>query len=58
MAKKQKYTYNKHYKSYSEGHIFIEKEGACTITLTGASSMSQEELDEFGEKIVNLLNKS
>jgi len=56
MVKNQKYTYNGHYKSHSEGHIFIEKEGACTINLTGAASMSQKELNEFGEKIVELLN--
>lgn len=56
MAKKQKYTYNAHYKTHSEGHIFIRKEDACTITLTGAASMSQEELNEFGEKIVKSLN--
>lgn len=58
MAETKKYTYNQHYKEYAEGHIFIKKEGACTVTLTGASSMSQEELDELGEKIVNLLNES
>ena len=57
MAKK-KYVYNGHFKDYSEGHIFIEKEGACTITLTGAASMSQKELDDFGNKIAELLNKN
>lgn len=54
----KKYTYSKHYKNFPEGHIFIEKEGACTVTLTGAASMTQDELDELGEKIVNLLNES
>ena len=58
MAKTKKYTYNQHYKPHAEGHIFIKKEGACTVTLTGAASMTQKELDELGEKIVDLLNKS
>lgn len=58
MPKTKKYTYNQHYKTYAEGHIFIEKEGACTVTLTGAASMTQKELDELGKKIVDLLNES
>ena len=52
MEKNQKYTYNGHYKTHSEGHIFIKKEGACTITLTGAAIMTHLVLNEFGEKIV------
>ena len=27
------------HKDSSEGHIFLAKEGACTITLSGAASM-------------------
>ena len=49
-------SYSKHHKDYAEGHIFLKKEGACTITLTGAASMSQKELDDFGKIIVKALN--
>lgn len=41
----------------AEGHLFIHKRGACTITLTGAASMSQEELNEWGTLIASLLNQ-
>jgi len=49
--------YTNHYKDHSEGHIFLEKDGACTITLTGAASMTQEELDYYGELFAKALNK-
>lgn len=60
MAKPKKlYTYHKHFKDNEpEGHIFIDKKGACTITLTGAAAMTQEELDAYGERIVELLNEN
>lgn len=50
--------YSPHYvEDRAEGHLYIEKRGACTITLTGASSMSQEELNEWGTLIASLLNQ-
>ena len=45
------WAYSPHYKDEAEGHIFMEKEGACTITLVGAGSMTQEELDGHGALI-------
>ena len=50
--------YQKHYNDYPEGHIYLDKEGACTITLEGAASMSQDELDKYGEIMAEALNKS
>lgn len=41
--------YSPHHRDHAEGHIFLEKDGPCTITLTGAASMSQAELDAYGE---------
>ena len=55
MSKFAKYT--NHYKDHSEGHIFLEKNGACTITLTGAASMTQDELDYYGELFTKALNE-
>ena len=55
MSKFAKYT--NHHKDYSEGHIFLDKDGACTITLTGAAAMTQEELDYYGELFAKALNK-
>ena len=52
-------TYKKHYHNdYAEGHIYLDKEGACSITLEGAASMSQDELDKYGEIMAEALNKS
>ena len=48
--------YKPHWKDNSEGHIFLNRNGACTITLTGAASMSQAELDYYGELFTNALN--
>lgn len=48
--------YSSHHKGSSEGHIFLAKEGACTITLSGAASMSQEELDKYGNLFAHALN--
>ena len=53
-----KFSYSKHYRDHAEGHIYIDKPGACTITLMGAASMDQQELDDLGELIVKLLNKN
>lgn len=44
-----KMVYSKHYRDDAQGHIFIEKEGACTVHLTGAAAMPQKELDQYGE---------
>jgi hypothetical protein len=52
-----KFSYSKHHSWWAEGHIYIDKPGACTIHLQGAYSMTQEELDALGERIVKLLNK-
>ena len=51
-------TYHKHHSDDPEGHIYLDKDGACTITLTGAVSMSQDELDSYGEIMADALNKS
>ena len=53
-----KSVYSPHYKTYAEGSIFIDKEGACTITLTGAASMSQKELDVYGALFAEALNEA
>ena len=55
--KKEFATYSRHYKDTPEGHIFLQKEGACTITLEGAMAMPQKELDEFAEIMVKALNE-
>ena len=57
-------TYKKHHGDHPAGHIYLDKEGACTITvratisLDGAASMSQDELDGYGEIMAEALNKS
>ena len=52
-------TYKTHYKvGEPEGHIYLDKEGACSITLEGAASMTQDELDAFAAHMVNGLNDS
>jgi len=51
-------TYTKHHRDGPEGHIYLDKEGACTITLEGAASMTQDELDAFAEHMVEGLNRS
>lgn len=47
-----KVVYSPHHGVYAEGHIFIDKKGACTITLTGAASMKQRELNALAERMV------
>ena len=51
-------TYKKHHKDSPEGHIYLDKEGACTITLEGAASMRQDELDRYGAIMAEALNKA
>jgi hypothetical protein len=41
----------------TKGHIYLDKEGACTITLEGAASMSQYQLDRYGEAMAEGINK-
>jgi len=55
-------TYRKHYRPFTRylsdsphGHIFLDKEGACTIGLHGAAAMSQEELDHYGKVMASAL---
>lgn len=44
-----KATYSAHHRKHAEGSIFIDKPGACTISLVGAASMTQAELNGYGE---------
>lgn len=48
--------YRKHFRDYAEGHIYLDKPGAVTIELTGAASMTQEELDFYGGIMAAALN--
>lgn len=47
-----------HFKNEARGHIFLghNKKGAVTISMQGAGSMSQKELNSLGEKIVKAVN--
>ena len=60
QRKQDNWKYTSHHRDEAEGHIFLgyAKDEACTITLTGAASMSQEELDELGELIVSSVNSA
>ena len=50
-------TYKTHYKvGEPEGQIYLDKEGACTITITGAASMRQHELDLYGKSMAEGIN--
>jgi hypothetical protein len=49
--------YVKHYKDDAEGHIFLDKSGACTITLIGAAAMPQNDLDRYGTIMAEALQK-
>jgi len=44
-----KAVYRPHHFDRPDGHIFLDKEGACMIHISGAASMSQEELNYYGE---------
>jgi hypothetical protein len=51
-------TYSTHYNGQqAEGHIYLDKEGSCTITLTPALTMPQHELDRYGEIMAKALNR-
>ncbi len=52
-----KVTYRKHHRDNPEAHLFLDKEDACTITLQGSVSMSQDELDRYGEAMAEALSK-
>ena len=55
-----KATYRKHHFNYPEAHIFFDgKEScsACSITLKGSVSMTQDELDRYGKVMAEALNK-
>lgn len=51
-----KVTYHPHYKVFSEGHLYFDKPGACTVSLMGAASMSQTELDAIGSQVADVLS--
>jgi hypothetical protein len=55
-----KVTYSRAYRDHAEGHIYLDKPRqaghACTIQLTGAASMSQDELDGYGETMARALS--
>ena len=44
-------SYSPHHRDDAQGHIFLgpQKTGAVTINLRGAASMTQEELNFYGE---------
>jgi len=50
--------YTRHHGDHPAGHIYLDKPDSCTITLTGAASMPQHELDAFATHMVNGLNDS
>ena len=53
-----KVTYRKHHRDIPEAHLFLDNtDGACAITLQGSVSMSQEELDYYGEAMAEALSK-
>ena len=56
MLTKQYATYRKHHGDSPAGHIHLDKEGACTISLEGAASMSQNELDLYGKSMAEGIN--
>ncbi len=50
-----KVTYRKHFRKSAEGHIHLDKPGACTISLMGAAAMTQEELNFYGRIMAKAL---
>lgn len=44
-----KVRYSRHFRPIPEGHLFFDKEGSCTVQLSGAASMSQAALDYYGK---------
>lgn len=47
--------YSRHYRDTAQGSVFIDKPGACTIQLTGAASMTQDELDHYGQLLADAI---
>ena len=52
-----KVSYKKHHFGWPEAHIFFDKKEACSIALKGSVSMTQDELDRYGEVMAEALNK-
>lgn len=51
-------SYSRHYFHDARGHVYIDKPGACTITLVGAADMTQTELDHYGELFASAIRDS
>ena len=53
-----KVRYTPHHRVDAQGHLYIDKPGACCINLRGAAAMSQEELNFWAglmaERLSNL----
>jgi hypothetical protein len=56
MKRLGKVRYRPHCFEHPEGHIFLDCEGPCTITIQGAASMPQSELDEYGRLFASILS--
>ncbi len=57
MNTKLEANYYKHFREHPEGHIYINISGPCTINLQAPSSMSQEELNLYGEAMAKAISK-
>ena len=55
-----KANYNPCFREGAEGYLFLghQKKGAVTISLVGAASMPQAELDHYGEIFAEALRNS
>lgn len=42
-----KVVYSPHFRNDAQGHIYLDKPGACTVNLSGSNAMSQAELDFY-----------
>jgi hypothetical protein len=52
----RKWKYSPHHTDQAEGHIFIENDhGIYVINLTGNSSMSQTELNDLAQEIIEAI---
>lgn len=49
-------TYSRHYRDFAEGHVYINKPGPCTVLLTGAASMTQDELDRYVQLLAEAIS--
>jgi hypothetical protein len=56
-SRNTKAEYSPHYLDDARGHIYIDKPGACTIDLTGAAAMTQEELNFYGKIMAKALSE-